>query len=50
MGLDDEGSDGPNDAGTTWEEYLSVWLLILLEMERSLNGLSSYREKQLNTN
>lgn len=46
MGVDDEGSDEPNDPGTTWEEYLSVWLLILLEMERSLDGLSNYREKQ----
>lgn len=39
MEVDDEGDGDANEEGITWREFA-----LLLDMERSLDGLSSYRE------
>lgn len=39
MEIDDEGDGEANAEGITWREFA-----LLLDMERSLDGLSSYRE------
>lgn len=44
MEADDEGDGEPNEDETTWREFVLVLLTLLLDMESSLAGLSSYRE------
>lgn len=43
MEADDEGDGEPNEDRTTWREFVFVLLTLLLDMESSLAGLSSYR-------
>lgn len=42
--MDDEGDGEANVEGITWSEFALVLLALLLDMETSLDGLSSYRE------
>lgn len=44
MEADDDGDREPREEGITWRELASLLLTLLLDMERSLDGLSSYRE------
>lgn len=42
----DEEDGVPNEDGITWREFALVSLTLLLDMERSPDGLSSYRKRK----
>lgn len=44
--MGDEGDGKPNDDVITWREFALMLLTSLLDMERSLGGLSSYRKTE----
>lgn len=46
MEEDDEVDVEANEEGITWREFAFVLLKLLFDMERSLDGLSSYRKDQ----
>lgn len=45
---DDDGDGEASEEGITWRRLVSVLLTLLLDMERSLDGLSSYRKAKTN--
>lgn len=45
MEVDDEEGGAPDEEGITWREFALVFVAtLLLDMERSPKGLSSYRK------
>lgn len=48
MESDDDGDGEASEEGITWRRLVSVLLTLLLDMERSLDGLSSYRKAKTN--
>lgn len=42
--MDDVGDGEADEEGITWREFACMLLTLLLDMERSLDGPSSYRK------